>query len=108
VSERINAVLSGRAQLTEEAALSHLADEHAPSFFRKLSHRTMRVWEAFTFHASKDEILPALSAVGTLAVIVILGYILNYAASKEEVERRHEVERLRRAEKERRKADGVK
>lgn len=68
----------------------------------------MRVWEAFIFHASKDEILPALSAIGTLTIIMVLGYFLNYMASKEEAERRSEQERLKKAQAERNRAQGIK
>jgi DnaJ family protein C protein 16 len=68
----------------------------------------MRVWETFVFHASKDELLPALSAVGTLAVIIILGYVLNHIANKEEIESRKEKERLQRAAKQRMKDEGIK
>jgi hypothetical protein len=72
------------------------------------SHKTMRVWETFVFHASKDELLPALSAVGTLAIIIILGYVLNHIANKEEIESRKEKERLQRAAKQRMKDEGIK
>ncbi|VDK30934.1 unnamed protein product, partial [Anisakis simplex] len=56
-------------------------DEYRPSLFTRIARAAMRMGETAWFHLTKEETLPVLSAVGTFAVILLIGYVLNYATS---------------------------
>ncbi len=46
-----------------------------------MSKKTMRMWESLWFHVTKEETLPVISAIGTLFIILFIGYALSYLSS---------------------------
>ncbi|KAI6241318.1 DnaJ domain protein [Aphelenchoides fujianensis] len=53
-------------------------DEYQPSLFTRVSRQVVRMAMTLWFHATKEDVLPVVSVVGTLAFILVIGYLLNY------------------------------
>uniref|UniRef100_A0A914W4S8 DnaJ homolog subfamily C member 16 n=1 Tax=Plectus sambesii TaxID=2011161 RepID=A0A914W4S8_9BILA len=96
LSASVDAILQGVSKLDDQTALQMLVDEFSPSWFTRLAKRTARLWETLLFHVTKDEFLPAISALGTLIVILLIGYGLNYAAVSEERKKKEELKKAQR------------
>lgn len=62
-------------------------NEYRPSWFTRISRAAVRMFEATWFSLTKEEALPLLSAMGTLLIILFIGYGLSYASSLEEKSR---------------------
>ncbi len=70
--------------LSYETVISELFDEHAQSLFVRIANRMLEMLEIVRESITKDELLPALSLVATVAVILAGAYIMNYLVKMEE------------------------
>ncbi|VDM97334.1 unnamed protein product [Thelazia callipaeda] len=85
----LDAHVEGTAELDSKASIKPLINEYEPSRFTRISRTIVRMVEAAWFHLTKEEALPLLSAVGTLGIIILIGYGLSCASTLEEKSRSH-------------------
>ncbi|VDK88926.1 unnamed protein product [Litomosoides sigmodontis] len=84
---KLEAYIKGVAKLDYQATVEPMLDEYRPSWFTRISRAAVRMFETTWFSLTKEEALPLLSAVGTLLIILFIGYGLSYASALEEKSR---------------------
>ncbi|XP_025835786.1 dnaJ homolog subfamily C member 16-like [Agrilus planipennis] len=80
----ISKLLKSSEALTYEAFVKDLFDEHAKGIFGRIFAKLMMFSESVYEGLSKDQVLPALSVVGTVVFIVAVGYFMAYLVRLEE------------------------
>lgn len=74
----ISRLLRTSEALTNEAFVKDLFDEHAKGVFGRIASRVGHFLEAIYDGLSKEQILPAVSIIGTVIFILIVGYFMTY------------------------------
>ncbi|XP_969135.2 dnaJ homolog subfamily C member 16 isoform X1 [Tribolium castaneum] len=80
----ISRLLRSSEALTYEALVNDLFDEHAKGIFGRIASKVGTFVESVYDGLSKDQILPALSIVGTIIFILAVGYFMAYLVRLEE------------------------
>ncbi|KAJ8910877.1 hypothetical protein NQ315_000508 [Exocentrus adspersus] len=80
----ISRLLRSSEQLTYEAFVKDLFDEHAKGIFGRVFTKVMNFVEATYDGLSKEQILPAVSVFGTIIFILAIGYFMAYLVRLEE------------------------
>ncbi|CAO4364721.1 unnamed protein product [Caenorhabditis nigoni] len=75
-------VVEQRKRLDETCTVGNINDEFGLSVFTKVSRAFWRMWEVVWFHVSNEETYMFLSAVGTLFMIMSIGWIFSYFSEK--------------------------
>lgn len=74
----ISRLLRSSEALTYEALVNDLFDEHAKGIFGRIASRVGTFVESVYDGLNKDQILPALSIIGTIVFILAVGYFMAY------------------------------
>lgn len=86
--EELNAAVKHLMQSTEtlpyDAKVSVLADEHALSLFSRVLNRMILIGDVMWDNITRQEILPAVSVLLSIAFIILIGYIMSYLVQLEE------------------------
>jgi DnaJ family protein C protein 16 len=80
----ISRLLRSSEALTYEASVNDLFDEHAKGIFGRIATKVGTFMESVYDGLSKDQILPALSIIGTIVFILAVGYFMAYLVRLEE------------------------
>ncbi|XP_022905237.1 dnaJ homolog subfamily C member 16 [Onthophagus taurus] len=80
----ISRLLRSTEALTYEAFVKELFDEHAKGIVGRVFSKIRTIWLSIYDGLSKEQILPALSVLGTVAFIVIIGFVMTYFVRIEE------------------------
>lgn len=80
----IHRLLQSNAALAGEAVVKELIDEHAQGMVTRMVNKLMLTADFFRESIRKDQILPALSVLGTILFIIVVGYLLSYLVRMEE------------------------
>lgn len=75
-------VVEQRKRLDETCVINAINDEYGISIFTKCSRALWRFWEVAWFHLSNEETYMFLSAVGTLTMIMLVGWLFSYFSEK--------------------------
>ncbi|XP_052865128.1 dnaJ homolog subfamily C member 16 [Anopheles cruzii] len=84
VDSAIQRLLRTSEALSFEAEVKDLMDEHAQSLAVRVLNRVLLAIEFMTDNLGQEHILPAVSVVGTIAFIFIIGYLMSYLLRLEE------------------------
>ncbi|GIY00298.1 dnaJ homolog subfamily C member 16 [Caerostris darwini] len=86
--DELNAAVKHLMQKTEtlpyDAQVSILADEHALGLFARVLNRMILMGDVLWDNITRQELLPALSVMGSIAFIALVGYIMTYLVQLEE------------------------
>ncbi|XP_060523607.1 dnaJ homolog subfamily C member 16 [Cylas formicarius] len=93
--DTISRLVKTSEAFTYEAYVTDLLDEHATGAIARLIRRVSHFVESIYDSLDKDQILPALSIVGTMLFILAVGYLMAYLVAKEEEQIRREKERAK-------------
>lgn len=74
----ISRLLRSSEALTYEAFVNDLFDEHAKGIIGRIVARVRTFLESIYDDLGKDQILPALSIIGTIIFILAVGYFMAY------------------------------
>lgn len=74
----LSRLLKSSEALTYEAFVKELFDEHAKGIFGRIITKLVMMTGSLYDSLDKEQLLPALSVLGTMIFIVILGYIMAY------------------------------
>ncbi|KAJ3642615.1 hypothetical protein Zmor_025378 [Zophobas morio] len=80
----ISRLLRSSEALTYEAFVNDLFDEHAKGIIGRIVARVRTFLESIYDDLGKDQILPALSIIGTIIFILAVGYFMAYLVRLEE------------------------
>ncbi|GJQ86858.1 hypothetical protein Trydic_g19526 [Trypoxylus dichotomus] len=80
----ISKLLRSSEALTYEAFVKDLFDEHAKGIVGRIFAKIGTLWNTVYDSMNKDQILPALSILGTIVFIVLGGYAMTYLVRLEE------------------------
>ncbi|EGT57322.1 hypothetical protein CAEBREN_28177, partial [Caenorhabditis brenneri] len=75
-------VVEQRKRLDETCTVGNVNDEYGLSIFTRCSRAFWRMWEVVWFHLSNEETYMFLSAVGTLFMIMSIGWLCSYFNEK--------------------------
>ncbi|XP_035780794.1 dnaJ homolog subfamily C member 16-like [Anopheles albimanus] len=84
VDSAIQRLLRTSEALSYEAEVKDLLDEHAQCLAIRMLNRLLLAIEFMTDNVGQEHILPALSVIGTIAFIFIIGYLMSYLLRLEE------------------------
>ncbi|CAG0913740.1 unnamed protein product [Notodromas monacha] len=70
--------------LMHEAVMQQLLDEHARGIFEKIAEKIHNIWETIVENASKEDVLPAVSVLGTIVFILFVGWFMSYMVKLED------------------------
>ncbi|KAJ8983813.1 hypothetical protein NQ317_008939 [Molorchus minor] len=84
LESKISTLLKSSEALAYETFVKDLFDEHAKGTFSKIITKIMNFAESCYDGMNKDQILPALSVLGTMIFILALGYFMSYLVRLEE------------------------
>lgn len=59
-------------------------DEHAQGLIIRILNKILLVFDFLSDNVGQEHILPALSVVGTIAFILVAGYLMSYLVRVEE------------------------
>ncbi|CAB3405675.1 unnamed protein product [Caenorhabditis bovis] len=89
IEEQILAVVEMRKKLEENCRLGSLKNEYSLSFFTRWSRAFWRTFETAWFYLTHEEAYMILSVVGTLFLILGIGWVLSYMSEpKQKVRQR--------------------
>ncbi|XP_014664478.1 PREDICTED: dnaJ homolog subfamily C member 16-like [Priapulus caudatus] len=80
----IRSFLGGGCELTREAMLKNLIDEHAKSVVGRIVSRCLSLYEYIVWDITRDEFLPLFSIIISIAFILVGGYVMAYLVNLEE------------------------
>uniref|UniRef100_A0A182J0H4 DnaJ homolog subfamily C member 16 n=1 Tax=Anopheles atroparvus TaxID=41427 RepID=A0A182J0H4_ANOAO len=80
----IQRLLRSSEALSYETEVKDLLDEHAQSLMVRILNRLLLAVEYMTDNLGQEHILPAISVIGTIAFILIVGYLMSYLLRLEE------------------------
>lgn len=83
-------LLSATEVLSLEAEIPELFDEHALGLWMRIINKLRDTWEVLQDTITKDEFLPAVSLLITVALIAFGGYFMNYLLSIDDESSRQE------------------
>uniref|UniRef100_A0A8R1HFU2 Uncharacterized protein n=1 Tax=Caenorhabditis japonica TaxID=281687 RepID=A0A8R1HFU2_CAEJA len=75
-------VVEQRKRLDDTCNINRIVDEYGLSIFTRFSRSFWRFWEVAWFHLSNEETYMFLSAVGTLSMIMVVGWLFSYFQEK--------------------------
>ncbi|CCD68184.1 DnaJ homolog subfamily C member 16 [Caenorhabditis elegans] len=75
-------VVEQRKRLDETCTVGNINDEYGLSIFTRCSRAFWRMWEVVWFRVSNEETYMFLSAVGTLFMIMSVGWLFSYFSEK--------------------------
>ncbi|CAI2343693.1 unnamed protein product [Caenorhabditis sp. 36 PRJEB53466] len=75
-------VVEQRKRLDESCTVNAINNEYGLSIFTRFSRSLWRMWEVLWFHLSNEETYMFLSAVGTLTMIMCIGWLFSYFSEK--------------------------
>lgn len=78
LEETIMRLLKSSEALTYEAVVKDLLDEHAQGIFAKIVLKLLIMADIVYEGMTRDQILPAISIVGTVVFIIGAGYFMAY------------------------------
>lgn len=85
LAEVISKILKSSQNFPYEAYVTDLFDEHALGFIKKTLIKISHFLEALYENLGKEQILPAVSVLGTIVFILAIGYLMAYLVDKEEM-----------------------
>ncbi|XP_055616645.1 dnaJ homolog subfamily C member 16 [Toxorhynchites rutilus septentrionalis] len=80
----IQRLLRSSEALVYEAEVKDLLDEHAQGLIIRILKKILLVFDFLSDNVGQEHILPALSVVGTIAFILVAGYLMSYLVRVEE------------------------
>ncbi|XP_065351702.1 dnaJ homolog subfamily C member 16 isoform X2 [Cloeon dipterum] len=84
LSTTIQRLLQSADALSYEAIVQELIDEHAQGMVGRILNKIFVASEYLRDNVTKEQLLPALSVVGTVLFIVVAGYFMAYLVRLEE------------------------
>ncbi|CAG9760162.1 unnamed protein product [Ceutorhynchus assimilis] len=84
LAETIVRLLKSSETFPYEAYVTDLFDEHAIGFVKKAIMRVSQFLESIYDSLGREQILPALSVLGTIVFILGIGYLMAHLVEKEE------------------------
>uniref|UniRef100_A0A182W631 DnaJ homolog subfamily C member 16 n=1 Tax=Anopheles minimus TaxID=112268 RepID=A0A182W631_9DIPT len=80
----IHRLLRSSEALSYETEVKALLDEHAENAVMRMLNRILLALEYMADNLGQEHILPAISVIGTIAFILIIGYLMSYLLHLEE------------------------
>uniref|UniRef100_A0A182RVV9 DnaJ homolog subfamily C member 16 n=1 Tax=Anopheles funestus TaxID=62324 RepID=A0A182RVV9_ANOFN len=80
----IHRLLRSSEALSYETEVKALLDEHAENAVMRMLNRILLALEYMVDNLGQEHILPAISVIGTVAFILIIGYLMSYLLHLEE------------------------